>query len=228
MADETETSIETSTETQSPTANDAVETSALGGAGTELVEMDGGEAAGVEAAKDGETGKTVATVEVPDAYELSAPEGLTLDAKDVELATPVFKELGLSNEAANKLMPVAAQFAKNIADRLATEQLGQVTAWRKEQFAAAQADPEIGGAKWDESLTYAAKALDTFGATKGSPFRNALDESGWGNHPEMIRMFSKIGRAVGEDTDFVRGDVGAPVEQNPARILYPNDPPKGA
>ena len=32
-----------------------------------------------------------------------------------------------------------------------------------------------------------------------------LDESGLGNHPEMIRAWAKVGGAIGEDGDFVRG-----------------------
>ena len=45
----------------------------------------------------------------PKRYELSAPEGFPIDAEALELATPIFQELGLSNDQANKLMPVAAQ-----------------------------------------------------------------------------------------------------------------------
>src|SRR4051812_21105599 len=51
---------------------------------------------------------------IPDQYQLTAPEGLTLDPVAIELATPVFRELGLSNEQANKLMPVAGQFAQGL------------------------------------------------------------------------------------------------------------------
>src|SRR3546814_13513589 len=40
---------------------------------------------------------------------LSAPEGLTLDQDVLAEATPIFKELGLSNENAQALMPVAGK-----------------------------------------------------------------------------------------------------------------------
>lgn len=241
MADEAAPTVtETSAPTETTTSNDGgVETTALGGAWTETAgaaeqgadtsvdTTDAGEGGGSEGDEggDGEGGDTPAA-EVPEAYELTAPEGMTIKPEHVELVTPVLKELGLSNDQANKLMPVAAQFAQSIADDIATQQLQQVADWRRERFEEARNDPEIGGAKWDESVSYAAKALDRFGAEKGSPFRTALDESGWGNHVEMVRMFAKIGRAIGEDSDFVRTDAGAPV-RDAATTLYPNDTPKG-
>ena len=239
MADEavtttTETSAPTETATETAATNDAapVETSALGGAGDTAAAGEADKAAAEAATKDGadkgEGGDTkeveAAKADVPEAYDLAAPEGFTIDAKDVELATPVLKEIGLSNEAANKLVPVMAQVVQNRFDALQAQQLQQVADWRKERFEEARNDPEIGGAKWDESIALAAKALDQFGAPKGSPFRNALDESGWGNHVEMVRMFTKIGRAIGEDT-FTRADAGAPVKDT-ATVLYPNDTPK--
>jgi hypothetical protein len=54
---------------------------------------------------------------VPESYELVAPDGVTLDAASVEAATPVFKELGLTNEQANKLVPIATQMAQRIQDQ---------------------------------------------------------------------------------------------------------------
>lgn len=238
MADEaatttTETSATETVTTETAAANDApaVETSALGGAGDDAVAGTADTAA--EAAQTAETAEKAsdtdgddkaANAEVPDAYDLAAPEGFTIDAKDVEIATPVLKELGLSNDAANKLVPVMAQVIANRVEALQNAQLQQVSAWRKERFDEARNDPEVGGAKWEESLALSAKALDQFGAPKGSPFRNALDESGWGNHVEMVRMFAKIGRAIGEDS-FTRADAGAPV-RDAAATLYPNDTPK--
>lgn len=157
--------------------------------------------------------------EVPEVYELQAPDGFALDAKMVEAASPVFKELGLSNEQANKLVPVAAQFAQQISDNLNQQILAQVQADRKAWLDTAKADPEIGGANWEKTLATAAKALDGLGFAKGSGFRNLLDESGLGNHPDMIRAWERVGRAISEDTDFVRGGA-SPGPRSAAEILY--------
>jgi hypothetical protein len=164
---------------------------------------------------------------VPESYELVAPDGVTLDAASVEAATPVFKELGLTNEQANKLVPIATQMAQRIQDQANQQIISQVAADRKAWLDTAKADPELGGSKWNETVTIAASALDKLGFPKGAPFRVLLDESGLGNHPEMIRAFSKMGRAMGE-SGFVREGQSTAAEQHPARLLYPNDKPQGA
>ena len=161
--------------------------------------------------------------EVPDAYELTAPDGLSIDPSDVAAATPIFKELGLTNEQANKLMPVAAQFAQRIGDQLNQQILDGVMVERKSWLTAAEADPEIGGAQWKGSLTTAAKALDGLGFEKGSPFRVLLDESGLGNHPDMIRAWVKVGKAIGEDSKFPRSDSNPAKPKSHAQTLYPKN-----
>lgn len=234
MADEAETTnTETSAtdQTDATTTNDVLESTALGDAGAPEAaaeEKPETEAASVEGEGDGSDPKDGGDgdeAKVPESYELTAPDGLTLVKDDIDAATPVFKELGLSNEQANKLMPVAAQFAQRIADRIASEQLSQVAEWRRERLDEAKSDPEVGGAKWDESIALSAKALDQFGAPKGSPFRTALDESGWGNHVEFVRMFAKIGRAIGED-GFARADATA-TKRSDAELFYPDMSGKG-
>jgi hypothetical protein len=195
----------------------------------------GGDAEGseseAEGSKEGEGDSEADAPEgPPEAYELTPPEGMTLDAETLAEADPVFRELGLNNDQANQLVPLAAKFGERIAAQAAeaTNQtiLNEVTAQRKAWVTEAKADPEIGGANWDASVDLSAKALDALGMPKGSPFRTFLSESGLGNHPEMIRAFSKVGALVSEDGDFVRGDSGAAVKPNRLAALYPNDVPK--
>ena len=175
---------------------------------------------------EGEEGDASDIAEIPDQYRLTAPEGLTLDPVAVELATPVFRELGLSNEQANKLMPVAGQFAQGLIDRHQRKFLGQVQAERKVWLDSARNDPEIGGQQWATTIGTAARALDALGLGKGSAFRTLLDESGLGNHPEMIRAFQRVGKAIGEDS-FERSSGIHHSKRDRAETLYPEDTPKG-
>lgn len=189
------------------------ETSLLGG---EVVE---------KAADDAEAAAAKAEPEhvVPEKYEL-AVEGLELDALAIEEATPVFKELNLSNEQASKLMPVAAQFRDRVTTQT-LQQLAEQGAQQKAEWASStKADPDIGGAKLDETLHLASKGLDHFGHTEGSDFRKLLTETGFGNHPEMVRMMRAVGEMLSED-GFARANAGS---QAPSAkdILYPTS--KGA
>ncbi len=228
MADDatlTETSAPEMTATETTTPNDGIGETVLGGASTEAAEGEPA-AAETEAKADGAEGEEGSEAEapvVPEKYELKASEGLPdLDPEALALAEPVFKELGLTNDQAQQLIPVAEKFAASITDKLNQQILAGVAEQRAAWLAEAKADPEIGGNKWDDSLVAASKALDTLGFTKGTPFRAMLDESGLGNHPEMIRAWAKVGRAVSEDSDFVRSGVATAGARNAAEILYPS------
>lgn len=191
------------TETQSPATE--AETSVLGGDVTE--------APAVEEAP---------AIVVPETYAL-ALEGVELDPTLIEDATPIFKELGLSNDQANALLPLAPKLMAK-AQEATMQQMIEAGAQQRQQWLEAfKADPEIGGAKADETTHLAAKGLDAVGFVEGHPFRKALTESGFGNHPDMIRMARRLGELVGEDGDFVRSGAGSvstlPIEKR----LYPND-----
>ena len=160
---------------------------------------------------------------IPEAYELTAPEGLTIDADLLAEATPIFKEAGLSNDQAQAILPAAKSLMEKTQQSTLQSLIDSGNQQRKAWLDAAKADEQIGGNKWDASLGNAAKALDALGHPEGSEFRTALNETGFGNHPEMIRIFARLGEMVGEDGDFVRADAGAPVNVPAYKRLYPND-----
>ncbi|KQN10270.1 hypothetical protein ASE85_02445 [Sphingobium sp. Leaf26] len=160
---------------------------------------------------------------VPEAYELTAPEGMTIDADLLTEATPIFKEAGLTNDQAQAILPAAKSLIEKTQQSAVQTMIDAGNQQRKAWLDAAKADEQIGGNKWDASLGSAAKAFDALGHPEGSPFRTALNETGFGNHPEMIRIFARIGEMVGEDGDFVRADAGAPVNEPAWKRLYPND-----
>jgi hypothetical protein len=156
----------------------------------------------------------------PEKYELAAPEGFEIDDKLLAEADPVFRDIGLTGEQANKLMPLVPKFAEALFARQNDAFQAQATDWAK----AAKVDKEIGGKNWAETEALVAKALDTFEASK--EFRELLNVSKLGNHPEMIRIFRKIGAATGEGGSLARTDAAAPVKADRASILYPDDVPK--
>lgn len=167
---------------------------------------------------DGSVKPEEPTAGAPEKYEL-ALEGVTLDAEMVAEAEPILRELNLSNDDANKLLPMAAKLVdKTQASTM--QMLADAGAQQKKDWLDAfVADPEIGGAKREETEHLAAKGLDALGFTQTGhgkdgkephPFRRALTESGFGNHPDMIRAFRRLGELAGEDGDFVRPDSTAP------------------
>lgn len=224
------TTTETTTNQTQADAGAGVDASATDTTTTADTADDGSTVLGGEATDATADTTTDAAAALPEKYELTAPEGLTLDDETMAEADPVFRELGLSNDAAQKLIPVAAKFGERIAAQAsqAANQaiLSEVVAQRKAWATEAQTDAEIGGANWTQTTELSAKALDALGYPKGSAFRSFLTDSGLGNHPEMIRAFSRIGKMVGEDNEFVVGNPAHQQKLPREAILYPNDVPK--
>jgi hypothetical protein len=158
----------------------------------------------------------------PERYDL-ALEGFSIDPALVQHADPVLRDIGLSNDAANKLLPVARDIMARTQESVVRQIEDAAAAQKQSWHAAFVADPEIGGARRSETEHFAAKALDALGYAQGHPFRVALDTSGFGNHPDMIRAFRRLGELVGEDGSFVRPTT-APSRNRPVwERLYPNE-----
>lgn len=146
----------------------------------------------------------------PETYEAyQVPEGATLDADLVNEANVVFKELGLSQAQAQKLVDfeLQQQAKAQQAFQQATE------AWISE----GRSDAEIGGPNWEVSVADARKAINAFG---NDGLKEVLNTSGLGNHPEVIRAFAKIGKLTSED-GTVQGDAIGPSPSAEASLLFP-------
>jgi hypothetical protein len=121
---------------------------------------------------------------------------MDLDPGLMSAAEPVLRELNLSNAHANKLLPVAQQLVHRTIEN-SHRQLSQAVAQqRKDWKDAFTADKEIGGARAQESARLAGSGLEALGFGKNHPFREFLDMTGVGNHPDMIRAFRKIGEVA--------------------------------
>lgn len=148
----------------------------------------------------------------PEKYEFKLPDGIQLDANGTQAFSDVAKELNLTQDAAQKVLD---KMGPVIAGRHA-EVLTQAKAQWVE---GAKGDKEFGGEKLTENLAVAKKALDTFGTPE---LRTLLNESGLGNHPEIIRAFFRAGKAISEDK-FVTAGSGSPKgAKDAANALYPN------
>lgn len=146
----------------------------------------------------------------PEKYEFKAPEGSELNSEVMSQFEGVAKELGLSQEAAQKV--VDAMGPKIAAVQAAVIEQ-QKAAWTE----SARTDKEFGGEKLNENLSMAKKALDAFGTPE---LRTLLNETGLGNHPEIIRAFFKAGQKISSG-NFVPGGAGSSTPDALSR-LYPN------
>jgi hypothetical protein len=170
--------------TEAPAASDAH----VDGAGVSA------EAANVDGVNADDKTDTSKPAGAPEKYEFKAPEGQSFDANVLAQFEEVAREINLPQAEAQKMLD-------KIAPALAQKQADIIKSAQDEWVASTKADKEIGGDKLDANLSVAKKALDAFGTPA---LRDLLNESGLGNHPEIIRAFYKAGKAISEDS-FVPG-----------------------
>lgn len=144
----------------------------------------------------------------PEKYEFAAPEGQALDANALAVFEPIAKELGLTQEQAQKLVDIYPQIQQQQAEAWSK----QIAEWGEQ----VKADKEIGGDKFNASVGLAQRALDQFGNPE---LREYLNASGLGNHPALVRFCAKVGKSMAEDS-FVMPNQGG--QRSAADILYGN------
>ncbi len=158
----------------------------------------------------------------PEKYEFVAPEGQTMDPAVLDQFTPIFKELGLSQDAAAKLVAKQfereAKFIKDVNDMRA--------GWR------AQVERDFGGQR-EAQLADVGRMKDAiFGNdTKArQDFDNAMNLTGAGDHPAIVSAFVKMSEAFREGS-HVSGsgpsrhgqtEPRAPERPTAAQAMYPN------
>ncbi|EMM0296598.1 peptidase [Klebsiella pneumoniae] len=146
----------------------------------------------------------------PEKYEFQAGEGVELDAEALKDFEPVARELNLTNEQAQKLVDAYPKILAGVQQRQADAWQAQTEEWA----ATVKADKEIGGDKLTANLGVAQRALDTFGTPE---LKEYLNGTGLGNHPELVKAFIKVGKAMSEDGMVTGKESG---QRSAAEVLY--------
>jgi hypothetical protein len=156
-----------------------------------------------------------------DSLSLSSYDTLTLgeDVVADEATLTEFKQIALDHN----LPPEAAQSILALHTRMATAQAEAAhnlfTTTQADWQAQVQQLPEF---KADKTAAEAAVArvLDEYGS---ETVRQILDVTGAGNHPEVVAMFLKLGKELGEGRPTPPGTPTNPkTPRTPGQILYGN------
>ena len=142
----------------------AVEGAAVEGAAVEGAAVEGAavEGAAVEGAADITTGEEGDNVSLDTYADFVMPEGVQLDETALAEAVPIFKELGLTQDQAQKVVDLRAKQVQ-AGEQKAIDAFDQLTnEWRE----AAKNDKEYGGDKFDENVKIAQAAVDKYGTSE--------------------------------------------------------------
>jgi hypothetical protein len=171
--------------------------------------------------KEGETSSGA-----PDTYaSFTVPENYKLDPTALESALPIFKELGLTQAQAQKLVDV--QVARELA--IAKGPQDAYESMRQEWRTSVTSDAEM-GKQLDVVKADIGRALQVLPPDLVKEFKGAMDLTGAGDHPAFVKAMWKLSQFVVEGKPVTgrgpspAGQVAPGTNQKPsaAKALYPN------
>ena len=143
--------------------------------------------------KDSKEGKDV--LAAPDKYDLKLSDGSLLKPENVNAITEFAKSNKLSNEQAQAVLDREnANFAAYV-DAQKKQVVEEQQAWIKE----AKEDEEIGGDNLGKNMELSKRLIAKYGP---EGFAKELEDSGYGNYPNLIKFIVRIIKAnnFAEDT----------------------------
>lgn len=147
----------------------------------------------------------------PEKYEFKPADGQQIDETALKEFEPIARELNLNQEQAQKFVDL---YASKILPQLQQQQVEKWTQQTEQWAADVKSDKEIGGDNMTANVGLAQKAFDQFGTPE---LKEYLNTTGLGNHPEIIRAFMKVGKAMSEDSMVMTNNSG---QRSAAEVLY--------
>ena len=181
------------------------------GKGAQGQDGDGGQGGKEGGGDDGKEGKPAGA---PESYEaFKVPDGLTIDDTMLTEYSQLAKGANLSQEQAQAMVDFGAKIAQQAVKSVLDDGNAQIAKWAND----AKADAVIGGDNLKPALAAGRRAIDAFGSKE---LVTALNETGLGNHPELIKFFAKVGELVKEDRIVGGAGGNQSADQDLATLLY--------
>lgn len=135
---------------------------------------------------------------VPEKYDLKIPKDSLLKEGAIQRISDFAKSKGLTNEQAQSLLENEDSAIKSFNDGLIENHNKTVEGW----VDTVKADKEIGGDGYAKNVELASRVAKKFGDEE---FLKDLTKSGYGNHPGLVKMMVRIGKAMSEDQLVIGG-----------------------
>ncbi|MGC8493651.1 MAG: hypothetical protein ACP5SH_18165 [Syntrophobacteraceae bacterium] len=189
---------EQETQTQAPETSRQTEAEKVeAGKQTSLLTGDKPEEPGEQKAEEAQPEKRA-----PEEYaDFTFPDAFKLENQDLTEFKSFAKEQDLTQEQAQKVLDFAGPKIRQMIEQPYKAWNDLQTKWQEE----VRIDPEIGGTKYEQSVR---EAGNVFVAGEANPFvrtepeakalREALNTTGAGNNPAIVKLFVKMGRLLAE------------------------------
>lgn len=149
----------------------------------------------------------------PTQVELKVPEETYLKQSEIDQIKTYAKEKNLTTEQAQELLMQRHEALNGYVEAKNAEIESIRAAWPD----AAKKDPEIGGESFGQNVELAKRAVEKFATPE---LRQFLDESKMGNHPEVIRVFMRMGKLLAEDKMIMSGANSGGQKKSHEEIFY--------
>lgn len=157
--------------------------------------------------------KSAEHIQQDECISLQCPQDIDISADKLQEFQSLAQEMNITSEQAQRLLDYAAAQTHQVQEAAEKTQHEHIESLIKQ----AQSDEEFGGAKMSQSIKTAQTALQ---ALASDELIELLEDKGLGNHPEIIRLFYRIGQYMSED-NFVSANSGShQSEKSIAEILY--------
>jgi hypothetical protein len=219
--------------TTTPPATAAGESTLLGAPPAKAGTTDKGATGSTQAQKDGASSTDAAKTEgavdakageaAPAEVDVKLPGGVEADAELLSGFKAWAKESGLKSENAQKVVDLFVKSQQAQAQKAETAMKQQRTQVQQQWMESIQSDKELGGNAFEATKLNLTKAVNHFFAPS---VRELFNKTGLGNHPDLVRGFARIGKALSEDSIAGTSD-GPTAEQSEDALiksLYPNTP----
>lgn len=148
----------------------------------------------------------------PTEISLERPDDSPLSEERFASVIEFAKANGYTQEQTEKLVERESVEATSLVE----EQNRKVAEAHKQWLEQSKNDPEVGGVNFEKSAELAKRVVQRFGSEE---LKKALNESGYGDHPELLRFIARIGKAMENDT-FERSPGGNPPKKDLASVFY--------
>lgn len=177
---------------------------------------------------------TTTTSAEPQAYtEFKTPAGTTLDATAISSAVPIFRELGLNQDQAQKLVDFYSK--QQLASKSATDTA--INTMRQTWRDGSMSDPEIGPnveriqADLGRMYNHIIASDPTGGPKLVADFKSVMTDYAVGDNPTVVKMMARIAKSFGEGKHVTGGGPSisgqtkpGATDRSPAQTMYPNLP----
>lgn len=121
--------------------------------------------------------------------ELKIPDGSQVTEAQMLEVKEFAKANNLTKEAAQSLLEKQSVAMADVVKKQNDQYQERAGKWVQD----IKADKELGGENYSESVELARRAIEKFASPE---LKKTLDETKLGNHPELVRVFKRIGQEL--------------------------------